>query len=245
MAASHDRALPRVIINMAMSVDGKVSSRSREPTTFTSAEDKRRLLEIRALCDALVIGARTAAIERTTMSIPNAKLRATRLRRGQAPHPVRVIVSGRLTLSPDLPVFKRWTAPLILACTEAAPRSRRERFTRLAEVIVCGRREVDLKRLIQFLARRYRVRSILCEGGPTLNDAFFRAGVVHELYLTLCPRLVGGRQTPTLVDGQGFARLKDAARGRLIECRKGKEEWFFRYRFKRSSMKTVSFRGVS
>jgi len=224
---------PFVIMNMAMSVDGKVSSVAREPTTFTSHEDKRRLLEIRALYDALAVGANTVDIERTTMSIPSARLRAARLRRGQTPHPLRVIVSGRLNISTRLPVFRIFTAPLLIVCCESAPSSRRKLFGRLGHLIVCGHREVDVAQLISILATQYRVKTVLCEGGPTLNDAFFRAGMVDELYLTLCPRIVGGETAPTLAEGTGVSHLKDAARGHLISCHRGEREWFLRYRFGR------------
>ncbi len=215
---------------MAMSVDGKVSSRSREPVTFTSPEDKRHLLKIRSQCDALVVAARTA-LDYETMGIPSARLRAERARRGQDEHPVRVIVSGNLSLPANLRVFKSRISPILIACCETATRARRNVFARSARVIACGRREVNLRRLVKILATEYNVRIILCEGGPTLNDAFFRAGLVNELHLTLCPRIVGGKDAPTLSDGTGFQNLKQAAKARLVSCRKAKSEWFLRYKF--------------
>lgn len=223
---------PRILVNMAMSLDGKVSSAAREPVTFTSREDRRRLLEIRARCDAIVIGAGTAAIDRNqTLGIPDARLRAARRRRGQTEYPLRVIVSGRLNLPSTLRIFRTPISPVLLVCTSRAPLPRQRNLARLGHVQVCGRKEVDLRRLVARLASEYGVRTLLCEGGPTLNDAFFRAGLVDELFITLIPRIVGGRDAPTLVDGRGFARLKDAACGRLISCRRGTREWFLHYRF--------------
>jgi len=221
---------PRVIINMAMSLDGKVSSVAREPVNFTSREDKKRLLQIRARCDALVVGGTTAR-DYETMGIPDSRLRAARERRGQTPHPLRVIVSGRLNLPRDLRVFHAPISPLLLVCCEKAAVARRRFFARFGRVMVRGRDEVNIQRLVSILALEYHVRTVLCEGGPTLNDAFFRAGLVDELYLTLCPRVVGGQNAPTLVDGIGFRRLRDAPRGRLVSCRKGASEWFLRFRF--------------
>ncbi len=218
---------------MAMSVDGKVSSVAREPTTFTSREDKRRLLEIRARCDALVVGGRTAAIDCQTMGVPDPALRAQRLSRGQTEHPLRVIDSGRLNLSPALSVFRAPVSPMLVVCCERAPRARRATFARLAHLVVCGREEVEIRRLVRLLAEEYRARTILCEGGPTLNDAFFRSGVVDELFLTLCPKIVGGTSAPTLAEGVGFPRLRAAARGRLVSCRRGRADWFLRFHFEK------------
>ncbi len=218
------------MINMAMSVDGKVSSIAREPTTFTSREDKQRLLEIRSRCDALVVGAKTA-INYQSMGISNPKLRMERLCRGQTEHPIRVIISGRLTISTHLPVFHAPISPILIVCCESAPHSCRTKFSHLGRLIVCGHHEVNIRRLITLLATEYHARTILCEGGPTLNDAFFRSGMVNGLYLTLCPRIVGGETAPTLADGMGVSYLKDAAKARLVACRRGKTEWFLQYRF--------------
>ncbi len=222
---------PYVIINMAMSVDGKVSSVAREPTTFTSREDKKLLLKIRSRGDALIVGANTLATDYTTMGIPDPKLRAERKRRGQTAQPVRVIVSGQLNLSPALKVFKTPISPILIVCCQLASQSRRNKFSHLGRLIVCGKREVNIKRLLSMLTREYGIRTLVCEGGPTLNDAFFRAGSVDELCVTLCPRIVGGQKAPTLVEGIGFPYLKNAAKGKLLSCRKGKQEWFLRYRF--------------
>lgn len=222
----------RVLVNMAMSLDGKVTSTSREPTAFTGKEDRRLLIEIRAMADALVVGATTAALDYETMGLSDAELCAKRVRRGQREHPLRVIVSGSLAISPLAKVFHAPVAPLILACSSRASRTRRTRLAPLAHLIECGRDEVNVRRLFEILTSEYRCRTILCEGGPTLNDALFRAKLVDELFLTLVPRVVGGRTAPTLVEGRGFARLADAANGQLISCRRGMTEWFLHYRFR-------------
>lgn len=219
------------MINMAMSIDGKTSSSLREPTTFTSREDKKLLMRLRAKCDALISAATTVKVEQATMRVGNPKLQAQRVRAGKAPSPIRIIVSGHLNLSPDLPVFKKGDAPLILVCCETAPMQRRKRFSKLARVFVCGKKEVHIPKLLKFLVKEYQVKVLLCEGGATLNDAFFRARCVNDLYVTLCPKIVGGKEAPTLVDGKGFSKLNFAAEGKLVSCRKGSEEYFLRYQF--------------
>ena len=179
----------------------------------------------------MVVAAGTATIDRATLSVLDPELQKERVRRGQAIQPIRIIVSGHLNLSPSLPVFKKSFPPLWVVCCETASRARRERFARICRLIVCGRREVNVRQLVSKLVKEYGIGVLLCEGGPTLNGAFFRANLVDELYVTLCPRIVGGKMAPTLVEGAGFSRLKDARHGRLISCRKGETEWFLHYRF--------------
>ena len=171
------------------------------------------------------------ALDYEDMGISDPQLRAERLRRGQTEHPLRVIVSGRLTIPTDLCVFKLLISPLLIVCCESASLSRRKKFAELGRLIVCGQKEVDIPQLVSILATQYHARTILCEGGPTLNDVFFRSGLVNELCLTLCPRIVGGKIAPTLSEGRGVASLKNALRGRLFSCRKGKTEWFLNYKF--------------
>lgn len=222
---------PRVLLNMVMSLDGKATTASREPTEFTSADDRRRMAEIRAMADAIVVGATTAR-DYETMGIADPGLRAARLHRGQREHPLRVIVSGALSVPTSIPVFRTPVSPLLLACSSRAPRTRRARLGSFAHLLECGRDEVDVRRLVRLLGSDYRCAVVLCEGGPTLNDAFFRAGLVDELHLTLLPRVVGGRDAPTIVEGRGFPRLAAAANGRLVGCRRGRSEWFLHYRFR-------------
>src|SRR4051812_12151662 len=121
---------PYLMINMAMSVDGKVSSAPKEPTTFTSREDKRLLVEIRSECDAMIVAAGTVKMDKATLTVPDERLREIRVKRGQKPHPVRIVVSGSLSLSPSLPIFKKPVSPLLIVCCEKAAKKRQHQFAR-------------------------------------------------------------------------------------------------------------------
>ena len=67
---------------------------------------------------------------------------------------------------------------------------------------------------------------MLCEGGGELNDALFRAGLVDEINLTICPKIFGGRRAPTIAEGRGFARLASAAPFELKSVRRVDDELF-------------------
>ncbi|MDG1832120.1 MAG: dihydrofolate reductase family protein, partial [Verrucomicrobiota bacterium] len=69
-----------------------------------------------------------------------------------------------------------------------------------------------------------------CEGGGQLNDSLFRADVLDEVNLTVCPLILGGRKAPTIAEGLGFAQLKDAAQFSLKSRRQVGNELFLVYR---------------
>jgi riboflavin biosynthesis pyrimidine reductase len=96
-------------------------------------------------------------------------------------------------------------------------------------VRVCGTREVDFRAALRWLQREWKVRRLLCEGGGELNDALFRAGLVDELHLTICPQVLGGRAAPTIADGRGSASLAAARPMQLKSMRRVGKELFLRF----------------
>src|SRR5687768_18283990 len=98
-------ARPFVTANFAVTADGKISTRKRSPSDFSTPGDKRRLLEIRATCDAVLVGARTLGSDTMSMGLPAPDLREARVAKGKPTHPWRVIVTNSGKISPDLRVF--------------------------------------------------------------------------------------------------------------------------------------------
>jgi len=225
------RRKPHISINMIMSADGKISSASGESATvISSREDQELLQKIRSRGDALVVGARTAK-DYLTMGIASAKLRRARVLRGQQEHPLRVIISGKLNLSASLRLFSANISPIILVCTERASKDRIKLFSRHARVVICGKDEIDILKLIRFLSKEYQVNRIVSEGGPTLNDAFFRAEMVDDLFVTLSPSIIGGKSALTVSEGKGILSLKKALRGKVVSLHQGEKEWFLQVKF--------------
>jgi len=79
------------------------------------------------------------------------------------------------------------------------------------------------------------VRHLLCEGGGEVNAGLFRDGVVDEVYLTLSPLVFGGRNAPTMADGEGIAEVNQATRLRLTSCRRFGDERFLVYRVRKAA----------
>jgi riboflavin-specific deaminase-like protein len=223
-------SLPFVLVNMAMTADGKIATANRAISSFSSRRDQAHLLELRATVDAVMAGARTADLNPVNLGPGPGKYRRRRLRRGLAEFNLRIIVSRTGSVNPQAHVFQRTFSPIIILTTRRATVSRLKRLRALAaEVRICGAREINFRSALRWLRRRWGVKRLVCEGGGELNDALFRAGLVNELHLTVCPRVFGGRAAPTIADGPGAGRLARAARLKLRSARRRDDEMFFVY----------------
>jgi riboflavin-specific deaminase-like protein len=230
---------PFVLVNLAMTADRKIATANRRVATFGSRRDLAHLYELRATADAVMCGARTAGAD-VTLGPGGLKYRRQRLRAGLAEHNLRVLVSGSGSLDPALPVFAKRFSPIVVLVTAQASTRRLKRLTAVAdEVVVAGQRELDVVAALAHLRRRWAVERLLCEGGGELNDALFRADAVDELHLTICPFLFGGRDAPTIAEGQGMNRLADARQFRLIRQRRVGGELFCVFRRDRSGSPTT------
>ena len=220
---------PYILLNYAMSLDGKLSTEQRDPVRFTSRIDRGLMDEIRADADAVLIGAGTLRAEDPPVRIRAARRRGERRRKGKPPHPVSVILSRSMRLPSAGRYWEDDQVERIIVTTQQAKDDQVLPFQDLAEVIRVGRTTVDLHACCRMLAGR-GIGRLLVEGGGEVNMAFWEAGLVDEVYLTLCPVVIGGRSSPTAADGKGF----DSNRFRwltLIESRQVDQELFLRYRF--------------
>lgn len=205
------RAAPFVLVNMAMTADGKIATANRAVASFGSARDQEHLLELRATADAVLAGARTVDLNDVNMGPGPERFRRLRRKRGLREYNLRIIVSGRGTVSPGAAIFRKRFSEVIVLTTRAASRQARERLRQAGAIVrVGGDRSINWRAALQWLRDEWGVRRLLCEGGGEVNDALFRAGVVDELHLTICPFIFGGRTAPTIVGGLGAASLSAA-----------------------------------
>lgn len=224
---SHPPTRPFVLVNMAMTADGKIATANRAVSSFGSARDHAHLLELRATADAVMCGARTADLNAINLGPGPARFRRARVRRGLAEYNLRVVVTGSGSINPRAEVFRHRFSPIIILTTARAGKARRQRLQTLAdEVRVCGDHEIDFAAALRWLRRERAVRRLVCEGGGELNDALFRAGLVDELHVTVCPKIFGGRGAPTIADGRGLVTLANAAPLKLHALRRVADELF-------------------
>lgn len=220
---------PFVFVNMAMTADGKIASAHRNISSFGSEQDQKHLLELRATADAVMSGVRTVNYGKINMGTGGVAFQKQRLSRGLARHNLRIIVSGSGSINPDAEVFKHDFSPIIILTTQRIPTATHHRLNTLADVKISGKTAINFHDALRWLKRSWGVNRLLCEGGGELNDALFRAGLIDELHLTVCPKIFGGRKSPTIADGLGFNNLALATRLELTSMKRIGDELFLVY----------------
>lgn len=220
---------PEVAANFALTWDGRISTRNRTPSDFSSPLDKRRLLEIRATGDAVLAGAATVAADRMSMGMPAEDLRNERLARGQSAYPLRVLLTNNGWLDPTLPVFQHRFSPVHIFATRQMPQEVRATLADVATLHFTEAETVDPVEVMHVLRHDFGIRRLICEGGARVFRSLLQADLVDEINLTFCPRIFGSEQAPTLT-GPAGAFLPASMEYRLEQMDAVGEECFLRYR---------------
>jgi 5-amino-6-(5-phosphoribosylamino)uracil reductase len=161
--------------------------------------------KLRAQADAVLIGAGTLKADGFPLLVRTPEVRRRRTGRGLDPHPVNVLLSRSLAIPVRRKFFSHPGTRKLVYTTRSAPAKKQSRLAKYAEVITVSGRDSFLKQVMANLSGR-GIKKLLVEGGGELNFAFFQAGLVNELYLTVTPRIIGGEGAPTVVDGRGFLK---------------------------------------
>ncbi|HEY1717196.1 MAG TPA: RibD family protein [Verrucomicrobiae bacterium] len=221
------KQLPFVFSNFAMTADGKIAFASDNFTPFSSARDREHMMELRATADVIICGATTVEVTETILGTGGEKFRRQRLKNHLPEFPLRVVVSGSGSIDADAPIFRKRFSPVIVLTTKRISKSKLEKLHAVAdEVKICGEREINFRAAFNWLREKWNVRRLLCEGGGELHGALIHAGLVDELHLTICPQIFGGRNAPTIADGEGFFRLAEAAQFKLMSTNRVDGELF-------------------
>src|ERR1700742_1682278 len=186
---------PYVALNMVSSVDGKATLDWRSKG-LSSDQDRQLFHNLRTQADAVMVGAGTVRTERYGKLVKSDELRAKRVREGLDPEPPAVVVSASLDLDPDLPLLAEPGQRVIVITgsdAEIEGAAARVEYLRTGDDLPLG---------LARLRSEHGLRSILCEGGPTLNSHLFAAGLVDELWLSVSEKLVAGPAALTIVAGR-------------------------------------------
>jgi 5-amino-6-(5-phosphoribosylamino)uracil reductase len=186
---------PWVTVDMVASIDGATAVDGRSGGLGGPA-DKAVFRALRAIPDAILVGAATARIEGYGAVRLDGAVQARRVERGQAAVPRLALVSGRVDLDPDAPMFRDASeTPIVLTTADGADQHR-ERFADRAELVAAGDESVDPVLALGELRAR-GVEVVLAEGGPHLNGQLVAAGVVDEWCQSLAPLLAAGESART------------------------------------------------
>jgi riboflavin-specific deaminase-like protein len=219
--------LPFVLVNMAMTADGKIATANRAIHSFGSPRDLRHLYELRATTDAVMCGARTVEISRSLLDNGGGHFTRRRLRQGLACHNLRVLVSGSGTIDLNAAIFQTCFSPIIILTTARISQTNLIRLQKAVhEVKIAGRTEINFRAVLRWLRTKWKVKRLLCEGGGELNAAMFAADLVDEVHLTVCPQIFGGRTAPTIAEGEGASSLALATQFKINSITRSKGELF-------------------
>jgi 2,5-diamino-6-(ribosylamino)-4(3H)-pyrimidinone 5'-phosphate reductase len=193
----------RVVVNAAMSADGKLSSRRREQIAISGPEDFDRVDALRAESDAVAVGVGTVLADDPHLTLDDSERQAVRRDRGESADPARVVADSRARTPTDARVLDDAATTYVLV-SEAAPEEQVEALkSRDARVVTAGERRTDLSAALAELERE-GVEQLMVEGGGELIFSLFDAGLVDELRVFVGSKVIGGREAPTLADGEGF-----------------------------------------
>lgn len=189
--------LPHLMVNFVASADGRVAIGGRS-APLSDPGDRAMFHGLRERVDAIFAGTRTMSIERYGRMIPDARRRRRRAGRGLAPDPLACLMTRSGTVPTEIPLFGDPDSRVVVFCATQPdlgdPRAQ-------VETVVLDPGELTLTTMMRRLRSAYDVRSLLCEGGPTMFGALLQESLVDELFLTLSPRLAGGGRDPTLTSG--------------------------------------------
>lgn len=172
-----------MVLNFALSADGKIGLPGGGASKFTSQDDLERLWEIRKSADALMVGRKTLEADQMTMTIPQEV--------GPSHQPLRIIISREGKFRPEHPVFQKNGGQIHLLSTET-PVS--------PEIPGTESHHMLLPAFLDYCAETLKVETLLCEGGGELVRSLAELNVITDLHLTLAGHtLIGGKESPGIL----------------------------------------------
>lgn len=258
-----DSTAPYVYVNFAVTRDGRVSYSDPEgvgggAVTDGNTDDRWVMALLRARADAVMVGDGTLRQEpdhRWTVEFiapgDSGAFNELRAVEGRSAFPLQVIVTLDGEVPPAAAVFNDPALTVLLATTDrAAPGLAGLAGSSAAavQVLAFPGSTVTLTELVERLRDEYRVRTLLCEGGPRLYGGMLAAGAVHDEFLTLCPKILGdgperdGPRRPALVEGVAF-RPGASPVARLLSARRSGDFMFVRSRWREAHHAAPSLQG--
>lgn len=206
---------PYVVVNVAMSADGKLSTRERRQVKISGSQDFNRVDRLKSGCDAVMVGIGTILADDPSLTVKGEECRNHRKNRGVGEHPIRIVVDSRARIPLEASILHKGSGLRIVAVSRGADPGKIMALKAYATVIMAGERYVDLGALMDELAKM-GIQRIMVEGGGELIAGLIREGLVHEIYTYIGNLVIGGKDAPTLADGEGFLQEKDFCRLTLI-----------------------------
>lgn len=215
---------PYVVLKTAMSLDGKIATYTGDSKWITGEEARQRVQQMRSEYMGIVTGIGTVLADDPML---NCRLE------GKHRQPVRIIVDSqaRIPLGSRL-VRTAGDYPTIIACTGNVEKKKIEVLKSAGvRILFCAEQDgrVDVADLLRLLGEE-KIDSVLLEGGGELNYSFVQQGLVDEVYAFIAPKMIGGREAKTPVEGQGFGQMKEVMEWKKTEIEKVGEDVLLKVR---------------
>ena len=223
---------PQIITILAMSADGKIADAARSPAKFGSAADKAHLEYQVALADGVLNGAGTLRSGGTAMRVVNPELIEERKKQGKPPQPVQIICSRTGNIDPELPFFRQPITRWLLSTAAGAKLWQEKPGFERVMVFENSEQKIDWPAALPQLAK-LGIDRLAVLGGGQLVASLLATDSIDEIWLTVCPLILGGNNAPTPVDGVGFPSNL-APRLELLEVKPVGDEVFLHYRLIKS-----------
>ncbi|BDC36521.1 MAG: 2,5-diamino-6-(ribosylamino)-4(3H)-pyrimidinone 5'-phosphate reductase [Candidatus Methanoliparum thermophilum] len=194
---------PFVFINMAMSADGKISNRLKEQIKLSGKEDLDRVDRLKNSVDAVMVGIGTILSDNPSLTIKSDEIKRRREERGIMENPIRIIVDSKCRIPLDSDVLNKGKGERIIITSYSADKDKVDMLSKYTKIIRVGADNIDLVKMMKLLYDK-GIKRIMVEGGGELAWGLINARLVDELYYYISPIIIGGRDSPTPVDGDGF-----------------------------------------
>ena len=182
-------------LNMVASADGRAAAGGLT-APLSDPADRELFHLLRSQADAILVGTGTMRAERYGRFTKNERLRALRAESGLNPEAIGVAMTHTMNLPYAIPLFQDPETRMVVYTT-----SDREPEDCPAQLEIVRWETIEPPAMLADLRERHGVRSVLCEGGPTINGPLFASGAVDELFLTISPALLGGHDPLTILEG--------------------------------------------
>ena len=208
------RSRPYIILSAAISLDGKIATRSGN-SNLSSKNDKNRIHKLRGKVDGILVGRKTVSIDDPVLSLHKIK----------GKNPTRIVLDSRGILASNSKILKTCSKiPTIIAVSKRCTKKNLVRLRRFPiELVVCGENSINIQRLMKILKKK-KINKILLEGGGITNWSFIKQNLIDEVIVTVTPFLVGGEDSRSLVEGYGFSKIESAMKLKLRKVSRMKNE---------------------
>ena len=200
-----EKSRPKVILCAAMTLDGKIATKTGD-SKLSSIQDKVRIHKLRSKVDAILVGSNTIKRDDPLLTVRHTK----------GKNPLRIILDSKANIDQKSQIIKTCKKiPTIIAVSKKASKKNIDKLKKYPlEIIITGNKLVNIKNLLRILSKK-KIKTLLVEGGGTVNWEFVKQGLVDEIIITITPYLIGGKNAITLVEGEGFSFIKKATKLKL------------------------------